>query len=222
SLYKNGSYSDFKIVCGTDTYNVHKAIICPQSEFFRAACRPYPFQEGKTGVVTLPCNPGRDLDALAAPIKPDDFDWDMDVEDKSAVKLMVHYFYHHDYPSEFPTYEGHDSLTPKTATKGVLAVHAKMFAMGEKYEVRGLKSVALEKYQACLPETCAGFGTSIIIAFMGTTETEIDLGLRSAIVDSLSDSDWMVEHEALEKTIEEIPELVYALYRRLLERSRYW
>ena len=173
-------------------------------------------------MITLPCNPGRDTNALTAPIKPDDFDWDLDVEDKSAVKLMIHYFYHHDYPSEFPTYEGHDSLAQRTAIKGVLADHAKMFAMGEKYQVKGLKSVALDKYQACLTETCAGFGTSIVIAFMGTTENEIGQGLRSAIVDSLSDHDWMVEDDALEKTIEEIPELVYALYRRLLEQSRRW
>lgn len=173
-------------------------------------------------MVTLPSNPGRDLNALTAPIKPDDFDWDLDVEDKSAVKLMIHYFYHHDYPSESPTYEGHDRLTPETAIKGVLADHAKMYAMGEKYQVPGLVSVALSKYQACLKETCAGFGTSIIIAFMGTIETEIGQDLRNAIIDSLGDSEWMVEHQALEKTIEEIPELVYTLYRRLLVRSRQW
>jgi hypothetical protein len=99
----SGAYSDFKIICGSDTYNVHKAIICPQSGFFRAACRPDTFQEGRSGIVTLPFNSGRDMDALKAPIKADEFDWDLDVEDTSAVKLMIHYFYHHDYPWELPT-----------------------------------------------------------------------------------------------------------------------
>jgi hypothetical protein len=86
-----------KIVCGSDTYNVHKATICPQSEFFRAACRPDAFQEGQTGVITLPSNPGRNMDDLKVALKVDEFDWDLDVEDTLTVKHMIHYFYHHDY-----------------------------------------------------------------------------------------------------------------------------
>lgn len=160
------------------------------------------------------------MDALTAPISPDEFDWDLDVEDKSAVKLMVHFFYHHNYPSKFPTYDGHGILTAETVVKGAMVDHAKMYAMAEKYQVPGLKAAALHKYQQCLEETCAGYGTSIVIAFMSTPET--DQGLRSEIVDSLSTHDWMVEHEVLEKTVKEIPELVYALYRKLLEKSRHW
>lgn len=213
-------HSDLTIVCGPDTYKVHKAIVCPQSGFFRAACRPNTFQEGISGVVTLPCNPGRDLDALTAPISTEEFDWDLDVEDKSAAKLMVHFFYHHNYPSKFPTYDGHGRLTAENVVKGAMVDHAKMYAMAEKYQIPGLKIVALHKYQQCLEETYAGYATSIIIAFMSTPET--DQGLRSEIVDSLSINDWLVEQEVLEKTVKEIPELVYALYRRLLEKSRQW
>ncbi|CAD0107966.1 unnamed protein product [Aureobasidium uvarum] len=80
NLSESGAYSDFKIVCGVDTYNVHRAIICPQSDFFRAACRPDTFQEGHTGVLTLPANAGRDTDAMKIPLTPDEVDWDLDVE----------------------------------------------------------------------------------------------------------------------------------------------
>jgi hypothetical protein len=34
----NGQYSDLTITSGTRTWNVHKAIVCPQSEFFAKAC----------------------------------------------------------------------------------------------------------------------------------------------------------------------------------------
>lgn len=170
--------------------------------------------------MTLPYNNGRDLDALTAPIGADEFDWDLDVEDKSAVKLMVHYFYHHNYPSKLPTYDNHARLTPENVVKGVMVDHAKMYAMAEKYQVPGLKTVALHKYQECLQETCAGYGTSIVIAFMSTPDT--DQELRNEIVDSLSVHDWMVMDETLEKTVKEIPELVYALYRKLLEKSKQW
>jgi hypothetical protein len=39
SLLDTGKHSDFVIVCGDDTYNVHKSIICSQCSFFDAASR---------------------------------------------------------------------------------------------------------------------------------------------------------------------------------------
>jgi hypothetical protein len=208
-----------KIVCGSETYNVHKAIICPQSEFFRAACRPDAFQEGKTGVVRLPFNPGRDMAALNAPIKPDEFDWDLDVEDASAIKLMIHYFYHHDYPSETLTYSNHNSMVAEILAKGVLTVHSKMYAMGEKYQVSGLKALAVRKFRLNWSKTCAGFSTAIVIAFMSTPEA--DQGLREVIVGKLCSAPGIAKAQMMDDTIKQIPELVYALYRKLLEKKAY-
>ena len=34
----SGDYSDLTIVCGKSEFKVHRAIVCPQSGFFRAAC----------------------------------------------------------------------------------------------------------------------------------------------------------------------------------------
>jgi hypothetical protein len=39
SLLKNGKYSDFVIVCGSDTYDVHKSVVCARSGFFEQAER---------------------------------------------------------------------------------------------------------------------------------------------------------------------------------------
>lgn len=38
SLQKTSDYSDLKILCGDEVFSVHKAIICPRSEFFSTAC----------------------------------------------------------------------------------------------------------------------------------------------------------------------------------------
>ncbi|GAM85899.1 hypothetical protein ANO11243_039090 [Dothideomycetidae sp. 11243] len=38
SLRKTAEFSDLTITCGGDTYRVHKAIICPQSQWFSTAC----------------------------------------------------------------------------------------------------------------------------------------------------------------------------------------
>ncbi|KLO81753.1 uncharacterized protein LW93_6906 [Fusarium fujikuroi] len=71
-LLKTGDYSDLTISCGKDRYPVHKAIICPRSHFFKAACDGK-FKEAQTGTINL----------------PDD--------DPIAVRMMIEYFYHATY-----------------------------------------------------------------------------------------------------------------------------
>ncbi|KAF5539801.1 amino acid transport gap1, partial [Fusarium phyllophilum] len=72
NLLKTGDYSDLTITCGKDQYRVHKAIICPRSNFFKAACDGK-FKEAQTGKVNL----------------PDD--------DPRAVCMMIEYLYHDAY-----------------------------------------------------------------------------------------------------------------------------
>ena len=38
SLFSSSKYSDLTIHCGSDVYELHRAIICPRSDFFAAAC----------------------------------------------------------------------------------------------------------------------------------------------------------------------------------------
>ena len=38
-LHLSEQYTDLTIVCGDTELKVHRAIVCPQSEFFRAACQ---------------------------------------------------------------------------------------------------------------------------------------------------------------------------------------
>ncbi|KAF5569597.1 hypothetical protein FPANT_13896, partial [Fusarium pseudoanthophilum] len=72
NLLKTGKYSDLTISCGNDQYRVHKAIICPRSNFFEAAFSGE-FKEAQTGEIDL----------------PDD--------DPVAVKMMIEYLYHDTY-----------------------------------------------------------------------------------------------------------------------------
>ncbi|KAK8208933.1 hypothetical protein M8818_003896 [Zalaria obscura] len=51
-LLESGDYSDLIIKCGVDTYNVHKAIVCTRSNFFRIACREGTFKVTKPVMVT--------------------------------------------------------------------------------------------------------------------------------------------------------------------------
>ncbi|KAF5989217.1 amino acid transport gap1 [Fusarium coicis] len=88
NLLQTGDYSDLTITCGKDQYRVHKAIICPRSSFFKAACDGK-FKEAQTGKVDL-----RDDDPL-------------------AVSMMIEYLYCDTYepPSRNHTVDAHLSET---------------------------------------------------------------------------------------------------------------
>ncbi|KAM3523662.1 hypothetical protein NHJ13051_005000 [Beauveria bassiana] len=179
-LFDEGAYSDLTIVCGDDRHRVHKAIVCPRSKFFASACNG-PFQEGESGVVHLP------------------------EDDPLAIKMMIHYFYHLDYPTVIPSaVDANETATPslspfqnayqpnESAQTGFTAnsvsvllskkeriklkkmtererrdrdlaqphaqssdsvsatpnlyLHAKVYALGEKYGVHDLKGFALRKF----------------------------------------------------------------------------
>ncbi|KAI4748072.1 hypothetical protein E4T50_01664 [Aureobasidium sp. EXF-12298] len=219
NLHESGAYSDFKIVCGSEVFNVHKAIICPQSDFFRAACRPDTFREGKTGIVTLPLSVMRDVETLVYPITAETFDWDMDVENITTIKLMIHYFYHHDYPSKKPSDDTHDVSESANWKEGCLGEHARMYAMGDKYGIPGLKILALRKFKTSLESalsiTYFEFATVIAITHLSTPST--DRGLRKEIADFLHAHKPVAKTDMMVHTVKDFPDLVYALYCKLLQ-----
>ncbi|CAD0107905.1 unnamed protein product [Aureobasidium uvarum] len=217
-LADNGAYSDLKIVCGADTYQVHKAIICPQSDFFRAACRPDTFQEGKTGLIDIPASSGRDDNFLTQPIRAEDFDWDLDVETTTSIKLMIHYFYHQDYLEQEKSAE-RESWYNCQCRKGILAEHSRMYAMGEKYGIHELKAVALAKFRNSAYKGCdqSGLAAAIVIAFKSTPQT--DTMLRETILKILDYNGCHFRCNAeIQGVISGIPDLAYGLYCKALER----
>ncbi|KAK1974400.1 hypothetical protein LZ30DRAFT_640407 [Colletotrichum cereale] len=74
-LYENAEYSDLTIASRDAEYRVHKAIVCPRSEYFAAECRESASKTATEGILSL----------------PDD--------DPQAVWMAIRYFYHLDYPS---------------------------------------------------------------------------------------------------------------------------
>ncbi|KAH0372499.1 hypothetical protein KCU65_g1146, partial [Aureobasidium melanogenum] len=212
NLHKSGAYSDLKIVCGSDTYNVHKNIICPQSSFFRAACRPDTFKEDQTGTITLPSNPGRIVDAQSSPITPDEFDWDLDVETTKSVRDMIYYFYHHDYHTE-PAPEFKKLEFDEWLSRGPLAQHVRMYAMGEKYGVTGLKALALRKITPDKVEALRGLCTATVVAYTSTPDT--DQGMRRKMTELFLEFPRVVQDVTIEKMLQGLPDLVYALFREV-------
>ncbi|EAQ90444.1 hypothetical protein CHGG_02379 [Chaetomium globosum CBS 148.51] len=182
-LYTSGRYSDLAITCQGKSYRVHKAIVCPRSGFFAAACN------GQFKASRCEASEGRiDL--------PDD--------DPEAVDAMISYFYRLNYDlnwvdssrededgaAETATFEeapANSSLASRTRPE--LVAHAKVYILSEKYLVGGLKALALQKFatSVCNHLDVDDFLPAIQEVYNFTSEN--DRGLRDVITEDLSQVD---------------------------------
>ena len=121
---------------------------------------------------------------------------------------MVHYLYHFDYDVQLQSTYGH-SDNPDTDGDGtdvhkpirdVLVTHAKVYALAEKYLIRGLKAVALRQFKAAA--TTGLFVSLDIDDFLPATwevyksTVEGDRGLRDIVVETFyKHSHWLDKGE---------------------------
>jgi hypothetical protein len=99
--------------------------------------------------------------------------------------------------------------------EGLLIDHAKMYAMGDKYGVPGLKDLALRKYQEAYEHTSAGFANSMIVIYTSTIDN--DAGLRNAIIKILkNDITNLMKKPKINQNVKELPLLSHALLRKQL------
>ncbi|KAI0859965.1 hypothetical protein F4860DRAFT_481275 [Xylaria cubensis] len=192
-LYHRGEYSDLTISCGQSRYRVHKALVCPQSNFFTAACGAG-FKETRERIVDL----------------PDDDPW--------AVKMMVHYFYHFEYDtqsvmesSQNSSEATHASLGEASQIPSSLVLHAKIYALAEKYNICGLKDFALQEFKAAAAEHWAtpGFLEAARVAYISTIEA--DRGLRDVVVTTFHRHSELLNQEETLSVLKESGMLAYDL-----------
>ncbi|KAH7110418.1 hypothetical protein B0J13DRAFT_570183 [Dactylonectria estremocensis] len=174
---EGGIYSDLKITCGGKEYPVHKVLLCTRSSFFKKACDSA-FKEGESNTI------------------------DFLEDDTEAVDSMICYVYNGYYPrtelvTMGPKIENLNSTWKieefGEATLGLqieyLTLHAKVYALAEKYEVSGLKEMALRNFKFIADgEACsrAEFSDACEIAY--TTTIDSDRELRDAAVKALYDN----------------------------------
>ncbi|KAI4761578.1 hypothetical protein E4T52_06342 [Aureobasidium sp. EXF-3400] len=224
NLENSGDHADLMITCGSDVYKVHKAIVCSQSEFFHLACRKHTdaggnFKEAQSGIVEIPsCK----IDVNTS--EPDDFKWNADADDPKCVKLMIHYFYHLDYLEvetaklkEKKRFEENFDET-HILKEGLLIDHAKMYVMGDKYGIFGLKDLALRKYQEAYEHTSAGFANSMIVIYTSTIDNDMDL--RNVIIKILTvDITNLMSKPKISQNVKDLPLLSHVLLRKQLKLS---
>ncbi|KAK4171227.1 hypothetical protein QBC36DRAFT_305438 [Triangularia setosa] len=179
-------------------YSGGEAIVCTQSEFFSTACR-VGFKETQEGKFDL----------------PDD--------DPRLVHIMVHYLYHFEYDVQLHHECGHfggletdgDGTDVSEPIRDVLVTHAKVYALAEKYMIRGLKAVTLRQFKAAA--TVKPFVSLHIIDFLQatwgvyTSTIEDDRGLRDIVVETLYKHSQWLDREEVRDVVKGLGALTYDL-----------
>ncbi|KAI4137995.1 MAG: hypothetical protein LQ341_004868, partial [Variospora aurantia] len=156
---------DLKIICGTESFNVHKAVICPQSKFFAAAVEAgFKDQESISGTVSLV------------------------EEDPQIIQRLMSFFYTGDYgdlasvpPSFFFVHEYCDAGADDSRQER-LVLHCAMYACADRYSVAHLKTQAERKYQALVVSVWPLKDLPALIADVYTSTPSNDHGLRDSMV----------------------------------------
>ncbi|KAL9021688.1 MAG: hypothetical protein Q9185_001052 [Variospora sp. 1 TL-2023] len=154
---------DLKIMCGTESFNVHKAVICPQSKFFATAVEAG-FKESISGIVSL--------------VK----------EDPQTIQRLMSFFYTGDYgdlasvpPSFFFVHEYCDAGTDDRRQERLI-LHCAMYACADRYSVAHLKVQAKGKFQALVVLSWPLKDLPTLIADVYTSTPSHDRGLRDSMV----------------------------------------
>ncbi|KAJ8130181.1 hypothetical protein O1611_g3450 [Lasiodiplodia mahajangana] len=208
-LYACGEYTDLVITCHGKQHQVHKAIVCPRSEFFAAACRG-DMKEARTGIIDL----------------PDD--------DPYVVDIMVHYFYHLDYTTSPLSATKDQNTIDQVDTNDVggdtvasrhgysdLVVHAMAYSLAGKYFISGLKGLALRKFVAATQKkwTLKDFLEAAQEVYTSTPDS--DRGLRDAVVKALYEHRELLARERIQSALKRSHTLTYDLLMYMNGRSTY-
>ncbi|KAI1501422.1 BTB/POZ protein [Biscogniauxia marginata] len=194
-LYSSREYSDLTISCDGRDHQVHKAIVCPRSEFFAAACRGA-FEEERKATINL----------------PDD--------DPQLVDIMVQYLYHLDYNTPSPAGRAnkpsHAKLTRKyRELTSDLVTHVMVYALAKKYDIRGLKSLAIQKFEAAVEKQWLTYSFLEAVQEIYTSTTESDRELRDVVISTFYAHPDLLDKKATQVIFKELGVLSYDLLMHL-------
>ncbi|KAI6799312.1 hypothetical protein KC363_g7669 [Hortaea werneckii] len=207
-LLDTGQYSDLTIKCGLRTFKVHQAIVCARSEYFAAACKPGAFKEGATGTIELQST----VDPNAAKDDPS-------LDDPAAVKLMIDFLYLHDYPTTRTCLDSSEAcnawimgLADHNPGDAGAIMHAKVYALGCKYQIPSLQSTSLKKFEeaATLAWATDEFVHAVHLIYSTTPDSDTALREVAARV-ILEHDDELGNKPAMEAVIRSFDGLAYNL-----------
>lgn len=224
NLHISGDYSDLKVICGENIHNVHKAIICPQSEFFSRACCDGRWKEGEAGRIVL--HQG-DADKACA--------------DAKLISWMIYYFYHFDYPeppqptsnpfrvagfsensrqepqyhqiSPYPEQQygfGYIPLPSEPMTMRTNPVtHARMYAIADFYGASGLRKLVEKKFCEAANTYWNSDSFAEAIEIVYTTTVAENCRMRQVVKEVLTNHQELLDKPKIEACMREMPDIAF-------------
>lgn len=162
-------------------------------------------KEGRTGIVALPDDNPR------------------------VVELMIRFFYYLDYPKlpEIwqdkspeaaqdekqwlsagwgpPQPESEESIGPN------LTIHAMVYALGEKYDIQGLKALSLEKFKKEARSYWDSDDFLRAVEEVYTSTIDADRGMRDAVVDAIRQHSTVLDKESMQAVVRRVEPLCFDL-----------
>ena len=166
SALQSGKYHDLIIRCESREWKVHRVILCASSDYFGTICeatfKVRAQQSSKPVLMTA-------KEGLSGEI-------DLKDDEPDMVDNMLQFLYTSNYQ------DNADGGRP-------LLVNAKMYSIGDKYNIPTLKTLATEKFSAALGASWDIVGFPEVIETVYTTTPGSDRGLRDCLAPVL------VEHK---------------------------
>ncbi|KAF5545450.1 kelch repeat BTB domain-containing protein [Fusarium phyllophilum] len=218
-MLKSGKYSDLTIVCGNNRYRVHKTILCVRSKFFAVSC-DRDFKESN-GEIELP---GDDPAAVQKMIEyiynieypPDETqmqeydddveaelsDTDYDATDRCQMRLFGANFIKRKRIKQLKERKWTSWKVEEPTPSSQLSLHAKVYALGEKYSIEGLKKEAQRKFESEIQSGNVGvddFAEAVEEVYTSTVSE--DRGLRDVVVGMIEQDILLLDHVAVREVM---------------------
>jgi len=128
---------------------------------------------------------------------------------------MIQYFYCLDYDvfsqGQQPDNGNNKLQVLEKSRPPLLSTHAKVYAIGEKYLIGGLKALALRKFNAAITTHWArdDFLEAVREAYGSTPDT--DRGLRNSVIAAIHAHSELLKQEQVQSVLKEFNVLAYDL-----------
>lgn len=135
-------------------------------------------------------------------------------DDPEIVRLMIEYFYHFDYEHGCTRSCGSNVFSPVISPESMLD-HAKVFAIAIKYQVSGLRNLAMAKFAEAVKTGWDhnSFARTIFTVYNSTPDDIRDL--RDIVADSIHEHfDVLKAKDEIEIIVSSIGGLAYDLVKR--------
>ena len=171
-LYMSKEDTDLDIVCGKNIFKVHSWLFWPRCQFFKAAC--------KSGFKVITLMLRQIENELRSAQESADRRIELPDDKPEMVLRMIEYFYLGQYRDDVFT-----TGFPEKRNSA-MDTNVEMYALGDKYGIKGLKNLSAEKFQNSLNASRRklGEGGTVLcaISLVYATTPDTDRILRDIVL----------------------------------------